>query len=99
LRAAVISEGDTLSSAFMNLTGDCIDAVQARVATSALDGARPRSSTGASGIAGVPLASMSLIAMKACAPDAPSTAAWWTRWSIAKLPFGMPGMRSSPSMI
>ena len=78
---------------------DLIVRDQARDSVSALDGGSPISSTGGgSAIAGVPLASMSLIAMKACAPDAPSTAAWWTRWSIAKLPFGMPGILSSPSM-
>ncbi len=100
LRADEMIAGDIFISAFMNLTGDCIDADQARESVSLLDGAWPSSSTGGgSAIAGVPFASMSLIAMKACAPDAPSTAAWWTRWSIAKLPFGIPGMRSSPSMM
>src|SRR3546814_7477487 len=83
-------------SAVMNWTGDWSEADQARVTDSALDGARPSASAGGgSAIAGVPAASISLIAMKACAPEAPSTAAWWTRWSIAKLPGGMPAIRRS----
>src|SRR3546814_15638304 len=95
LRADAMTAGDTFISAFMNLTGDWSEADQARVTDSALDGARPSDSTGGgSAIAGVPAASISLIAMKAWAPEAPSTAAGWTRWGIAKLPGGMPSLRS-----
>src|SRR3546814_7498843 len=70
LRADATIAGDIFISAFMNLTGDCIDAPHARDSVSALDGALPSSSTGGgSAIAGVPFASLSLIAMKPCAPD------------------------------